>query len=185
MREGQTQMSSPGQPERSQPAATPEADGNAFARYRAGIDGHEGDQFHRLSRAELLVAAMLSLASSALAFAPWVAYQNRLEQDAFRRGVESDGLILAVTGAIAVAALAFAWLRGPGEGAFEVLVAAGANVVGFIAAGFTWMNITSFAIDDYKDPSKIHADWGVMAATIVAALAALACIRLWWTIRHY
>jgi len=179
-------MSSPsGESNQPQSTATAEGDGNAFARYRFEIDAHRDDLVPRLNRLELLLALGLSLLSAVLAFAPWVAYQNRQEQDAFRRGIESDGLILAVTGVAAVVALAFAWFRGPGEGGFEVMIACGANVVGFIAAGFTWMNITTFAIDDYKDPSKIHADWGVMAATAVAALAALACVHLWWTLRHY
>jgi cytochrome bd-type quinol oxidase subunit 2 len=159
--------------------------GNAFATYRTEIEAVHADTFRRLSRPGVLIAFLLSLAAVCLAFAPWVAYQNRQEQDAFRRGIENDGLVLAVAAAIAVVALGFAWVRGPGEGAFEVLLALAANVVGFIAAGFTWMNITSFAIDDYKDPSKIHADWGVMAATLASALAAVACFRLWWTIRKY
>ena len=94
-------------------------------------------------------------------------------------------LLVLIIVVVAALALAVAWFRGPGEGAFEVLIAAFANVFGFIAAGFTWMNIGTFAIDDYKDPSKIHADWGVMTATAVAAIAALLCLRLWWTIRHF
>nr|AIA14670.1 hypothetical protein [uncultured bacterium] len=178
-------MSTTSDPSNRPSAPSPEPDGNAFARYRSEIDAHRDDQPQRLSRVELLFALLLSGLASALAFAPWVAYQNRQEEDAFRRGIESDGLILAVVGVFAVVALGFAWFRGPGEGSFEVAIACSANVVGFIAAGFTWMNIGAFAIDDYKDPSKIHADWGVMAATGIAALAALVCVRLWWTLRHY
>jgi hypothetical protein len=179
-------MSTSSEPSSRPPTPPPnDTDGDAFARYRSEIDAHRNDQFRRLSRLELLGALFLSFLAAALAFAPWVAYQNRQEQDAFRRGIESDGLILAVAGLFAVAALVFAWFRGPGEGGFEVAIACGANIVGFIASGFTWMNITSFAIDDYKDPSKIHPDWGVMAATAVAALAAMACVRLWWTLRDY
>lgn len=179
-------MSTPQHPH--QPAGKtppPESDSDAFARYLAAIGSGADEPMPRLGRIGLLVAFGLSLATIALAFAPWVAYQNRQEQDAFRRGIESDGLLLIGTGVIAVVVLGFAWFRGPGEGAFEVLIAAAANVFGFVAAGFTWMNIGSFEIDDYKDPSKIHADWGVMAATAVTALAAIACFRLWWTIRHY
>jgi hypothetical protein len=159
--------------------------GDGFARYRAHIEDHTGAQLPRVPRGSLSLALVLTIATTALAFAPWVGYQNRAEQDAFRRGIESDGLVVVLAGAIALVALGFAWFRGPGDGELEMGIAGVANLVAGIAAGFTWLNIESFYIDDYKDPSKIHPDWGVMAATIVAILAAAVCLRLWWVMRQY
>ena len=186
LREIWPRMTTPPDTERSgRSAPPPESDSDAFARYLGAIATPTSERMPRLGRVELLLGIVLSFATVALAFAPWVAYQNRQEQDAFRRGIEADGLLLIGSGVIAGIALCVAWFRGPGEGSFEVLIGAAANAFGFVAAGFTWMNITSFAIDDYKDPSKIHADWGVMVATLVAAFASVICLRLWWTIRHY
>lgn len=163
----------------------PSTESETFATYRAAIAAEPASSIRRLGRVELLLGIVLSFATVALAFAPWVAYQNRQGQDAFLRGIETDGLLLIATGAIATIALCVAWFRGPGEGSFEVLIGAAANGFGFITAGFTWMNITTVYIDDYKDPSKIHAGWGMIAATLVTALATAICLRLWWSIRHY
>ncbi len=163
----------------------PSSDSGAFATYRTAIAAEPVTPIPRLGRIELLVAIVLSLSTIVLVFTPWVAYQNRQSEDDFLRGLETDGMLLIVTGAIAAIALGVAWVRAPGEGSFEVLLGMAANGFGFITAGVTWMNIGTVYIDDYKDPSKIHAGWGMMVATLVTALAAALCLRLWWSIRHY
>lgn len=159
--------------------------GGAFASYRAGIDPAYKEQLPRLSRPWLVVALSASLLGMALGFAPWVAYQNRLEQPATRPGIESDGLVLVFAMAIAIVALVVGFRRGPGDGDIEMLIAWTASLVGVIAVGMTLMYIESFPIDDYRDPSKIRAAWGIWAALAATGVATVSAFRLWWSLRGY